>query len=72
MKKNAKVFAQACVSAGIKSGSIMLALLVLLLSTTRVFAADFPAARFYAAPPSTVTGRVTDSKNAPMELSILL
>ncbi|MEI6583332.1 MAG: SusC/RagA family TonB-linked outer membrane protein [Chitinophagia bacterium] len=67
MKKNAKVFAQACVSVSLKSGTIMLALLVLVLSTTQVCAADFPATRLYAAPPSTVTGRVTDAKNAPME-----
>ena len=67
MKKNAKVFAQACVSGGCKFGSIMLTLLVLVLSTTRVCAADYPATRLYAAPPSTVTGRVTDAKNAPME-----
>ena len=67
MKKNAKVFAQACVSVSLKSGTIMLALLVLVLSTSQVCAADFPATRLYAAPPSTVTGRVTDAKNAPME-----
>ncbi|MBI1692444.1 MAG: TonB-dependent receptor plug domain, partial [Bacteroidetes bacterium] len=67
MKKNANVFAQACVSVSLKSGTIMLALLVLVLSTTRVCAADFPTSRFNTAPPSTVTGRVTDAKNAPME-----
>lgn len=67
MKKNAKVFAQAAVSVYLRNGSILLALLALVLCTSRVSAADFPATRLYSAPPSTVTGKVTDAKNAPLE-----
>ncbi|NDA62777.1 MAG: SusC/RagA family TonB-linked outer membrane protein, partial [Chitinophagia bacterium] len=67
MKKNAKVFAQACFSKALRFGTIMLALLVWVINASPASAADYPAIRYNAAPPSTITGRVTDAKNAPLE-----
>ena len=66
MKKNPKVFKHARVPAKLR-----LVCLVLLLASFAMTAQaglagrDFNAARFL--PPSTITGKVTDSRNAPMD-----